>query len=81
MFGVLAFGPKAIQLYSGITVPLRFMFLIILAIYYGGLNSSVNGDGMKYYLGGKALPLPSSFNYACLALEKSELVNVNKCAE
>ena len=65
MFGALVVGPKAIQIYSSITVPLRFLFLIILAIHYGGLNSSVDGDGMSYYLGGKNLPLPSSMEYSC----------------
>ena len=38
---------------------------------------------MKYYLGGKALPLVSSINHRCLALDKykSVLANVNKCAK
>ena len=62
-------------------MPLRFLFLIILAIYYGGLNSEAEGDGMAYYLGGKALPLPSSLEYTCLPIEKTSLVDANLCAK
>lgn len=56
IFAALAIGPKALQIYSGITVPLRFLFLIILAAYFGGLNSTANGEGMSYYLGSAELP-------------------------
>jgi len=55
----LAVGPKVIELKAIVSVPLRFILIIIFAINYAGLNSDVNGDGQAWYLGGKKLPLPT----------------------
>ena len=55
----LLFGPKVIQLKAMITVPLRFIFLIILVIHNTGLNSKENGKGIGWYLGGEPFPLPA----------------------
>ena len=41
----LAFGPKVIEMKALVSVPLRFILLIVFVIKYAGLNSSVKGDG------------------------------------
>lgn len=57
----LFLGPtKAIEIKAWVTVPLRFLFIIIFAIVFGGLNSSVKGSGMGWYLGGELFPLPDN---------------------
>jgi hypothetical protein len=43
-----------------ITVPLRFILLIVFVIKFAGLNSDVKGNGIGYYLGGKPFPLPNT---------------------
>jgi len=56
----LAVGPKLIEMKALITVPLRFILVIIFVAKFAGLNSEVKGDGAGYYLGGAAFPLPST---------------------
>lgn len=56
---ILAIGPRAIELKAIISVPLRFILIIIFAIKAAGWNSSVEGDGMGWYLGGDQFPLPT----------------------
>lgn len=41
-----------------ITVPLRFILLIVFVIKFAGLNSTHKGKGMGWYLGGEPFPLP-----------------------
>ena len=53
----LFFGPRLIEYKAVVTVPLRFLLLIIFVIKFAGLNSSVNGDGIGYYMG-QNFPLP-----------------------
>ena len=55
----LAVGPKLIEVKALITVPLRFILLIIFVVKFAGLNSDVGGDGMNWYLSGKSFPLPA----------------------
>ena len=45
MTGFLLVGPRAMEIKALITVPLRFLFIIIVAIGFGNLNSSVDGQG------------------------------------
>ena len=59
MAGSLAFGPKVIELKALLTVPLRFILLIVFVVDFAGLNSEAKGDGQSWYLGGKRLPLPT----------------------
>jgi len=47
-----------IEVSAIISVPLRFLLLIIFVAQFAGLNSSVSGDGQAWYLSGKAFPLP-----------------------
>jgi SNF family Na+-dependent transporter len=51
-------GPKLIEMKAIITVPLRFILLIIFVVKFAGLNSTVEGSGMGWYLGGEPFPLP-----------------------
>ena len=53
----LFFGPRLIEYKAVLTVPLRFLLMIIFVIKFAGLNSSVNGDGIGYYMG-QNFPLP-----------------------
>lgn len=62
IFAGVVVGPKLIQGVALVSVPLRFIFLIILVIHYTGLNSEENGKGIGWYLGGEPFPLPPSFN-------------------
>lgn len=55
----LAVGPRLIELKAMVTVPLRFILLIVFVISFSGLNSKVSGDGNGWYLGGKPFPLPT----------------------
>jgi hypothetical protein len=48
------------ELKAMVTVPLRFILLIVFVIKFSGLNSSVKGNGIGWYLGGEAFPLPSA---------------------
>jgi SNF family Na+-dependent transporter len=59
IFAGVVVGPKLIQGVALVSVPLRFIFLIILVIHYTGLNSEENGKGIGWYLGGIPFPLPS----------------------
>jgi hypothetical protein len=59
--GSLVFGPKLIEVKAMISVPLRFILIIIFVVKYAGLNSSVDGDGIGYYIGGTQFPLPDDF--------------------
>ena len=54
----LAVGPKLIEMKAVITVPLRFILLIVFVIKFAGLNSTHKGKGMGWYLGGEPFPLP-----------------------
>ena len=58
IFIIVGMGPKLVELISIITVPLRFIFVIILCIHFTGKNKEVNGKGIGWYLGGEAFPLP-----------------------
>jgi len=51
-------GPKLIEMKAIVTVPLRFILLIIFVAKFAGLNSTVKGGGMGWYLGGEPFPLP-----------------------
>jgi purine-cytosine permease-like protein len=57
-FLILAVGPRAIEIKALITVPARFILIIIFVIKFSGLNSEVKGDGMGWYLNGDSFPLP-----------------------
>lgn len=39
-----------------VTVPVKFICLIALIVYFTGLNKSDGGSGMGFYLGGKEFP-------------------------
>lgn len=54
----LAFGPKLIEMKAIVSVPLRFVLIIVFIIKFASLNSSVSGDGISYYMGSKNFPLP-----------------------
>lgn len=43
-------GTMSIQMISLVTVPLPFIFLIILMVKFISLNNSVDGKGIGYYL-------------------------------
>jgi hypothetical protein len=58
MLAALAVGPRLIEVSAIISVPLRFVLLLIFVIQFASLNSSVSGDGQAWYLTGKAFPLP-----------------------
>tara|TARA_B110000285_G_C14600920_1_gene370612 strand:- start:65 stop:553 length:489 start_codon:yes stop_codon:yes gene_type:complete len=58
ILAALAVGPKLIEVSAIVSVPLRFVLLLIFVIQFAGLNSSVSGDGQAWYLTGKAFPLP-----------------------
>ena len=58
IFASVVVGPKLIQLNALVSVPLRFLFLIILVFHYTGLNSEEGGTGIGWYLGGEPFPLP-----------------------
>ena len=62
-------------------MPLRFVFLVVLAIHFAGLNKAANGDGMGYYLGNKSLPLPGTEVFSCLALDMKITADVSTCAK
>jgi len=55
----LAIGPKLIEMKAIVTVPLRFILIIVFVIKFAGLNSGVKGQGIGWYLGGDSLPLPT----------------------
>jgi neurotransmitter:Na+ symporter, NSS family len=57
---ILVIGTKAIEIKAIITVPLRFILLLVFVIKFAGLNSSVDGLGQKWYLGGELFPLPDN---------------------
>lgn len=59
MAASLAVGPRVIELKALVSVPLRFILIIIFVVDFAGLNSEVQGDGQAWYLGGKKLPLPT----------------------
>lgn len=42
-----------------ITVPLRFILIIIFVVKFAGMNSSVDGSGNGWYLNGDPFPLPT----------------------
>jgi hypothetical protein len=53
-------GPRLIEIKAMITLPARFILIIIFVIKFAGLNSSVKGKGQGWYLGGDPFPLPLS---------------------
>lgn len=55
-FSVIA-GPKSIQYITMVTVPVKFICLIALIIFFTGLNKSDNGKGLGFYLGGEDFPV------------------------
>ena len=57
----LVFGTKLIEKKAMVLVPLRFILIIVFVVKYAGLNSSVDGDGIGYYIGGTQFPLPDDF--------------------
>lgn len=57
-FAILAVGPRAIEIKAIVTVPLRFILIIIFVVKFSGLNSEVKGDGNGWYLNGDSFPLP-----------------------
>jgi solute carrier family 6 amino acid/orphan transporter-like 15/16/17/18/20 len=63
IFAGVVVGPKLIQGVALVSVPLRFIFLIILVIHYTGLNAEENGKGIGWYLGGTPFPLPPDGTY------------------
>lgn len=40
-----------------VTVPVKFICLIALIIFFTGLNKSDNGKGLGFYLGGEDFPV------------------------
>ena len=40
-----------------VTVPMKLICLIILMIYFAGLNTDANGSGIAFYLGGEKYPI------------------------
>jgi hypothetical protein len=54
----LAIGPRAIEMKAMLTVPARFIMIIIFVVKFAGLNNEVSGDAMGWYLNGDAFPLP-----------------------
>ena len=58
-FVILAIGPRAFEIKALISVPFRFIAIIIFAIQFAGMNSDVEGDGMNWYLRGAPFPLPT----------------------
>lgn len=55
-FFCIMFGVKSSSYVVMLTVPLPFICLFALMAYFVGLNNSVGGDGIAYYLGGKEFP-------------------------
>ena len=40
-----------------VTVPVKFICLIALIVFFTGLNNDVDGKGMGFYLGGEQFPV------------------------
>jgi hypothetical protein len=51
------FGVKSSSYVVMVTAPLPFICLFFLMAYFIGLNNSVDGKGIGYYLGGEKFPL------------------------
>jgi SNF family Na+-dependent transporter len=39
------------------TVPMKLLCLVLLIIYFAGLNTEADGSGIAYYLGGEKYPI------------------------
>lgn len=59
---MLCIGPRAIEIKSMITLPARFILIIIFVIKFSGLNNEVSGDAMGWYLKGDPMPIPGPEN-------------------
>jgi len=55
----LAGGPRLMEMKAMVTVPLRFILIIIFVVKFAGMNSSVEGSGNGWYLNGDPFPLPT----------------------
>jgi len=55
---LLAGGPKAIEMKALVTVPIRFILIIIFVVKFMGLNNSEAGDAIGWYLKGDPMPIP-----------------------
>jgi SNF family Na+-dependent transporter len=51
------FGVRSSQYVVMVTVPLKFFCLIILIIFFAGLNKGADGKGIAFYLGGEKFPI------------------------
>ena len=57
---IMVVGPRAIEIKAILTLPLRFIFIIVFVVNYMGLNNKESGDAIGWYLNGDQFPLPSA---------------------